>query len=212
MKKTLKGLYKKKLEKVDGDAPPPPPPPTSAAAAFSQGFNNNLGSGSISNAWSNLKGAIGLGKDEIGKPNNSTMFHIYKDGHRITDTPMTQAHIEKKHGPIQNLIQSGHKVVPHEFKKQVIPPKTSNKSAIGYLRTLFKKYKTVKSDPLQDEMTSAKGVSQSGIEARRSDTRNKGILSHGFGRTTTPERHRERAIKYFKDTLNRLKKIKPNLP
>lgn len=68
-------------------------------------------------------------------------------------------------------------------------------------------------DPLAAELTPAKGVSEAGIEARRADPRQKGVVSHGYGRVTTPEKHGERAKSYFRDTLNRLKaQPKPNLP
>lgn len=67
-------------------------------------------------------------------------------------------------------------------------------------------------DPLKAELTPEKGVSQTGIEVRRADPRKKGIVSHGYGRITSPEKHGERAKQYAKDTLEALKQQpKPKL-
>jgi hypothetical protein len=72
---------------------------------------------------------------------------------------------------------------------------------------------TKKADPLASELTSEKGVSESGIEARRADPKQKGLVSHGYARITSPEKHGERAKNYFRQTLNKLKaQAKPNLP
>lgn len=68
-------------------------------------------------------------------------------------------------------------------------------------------------DPLAAELTSEKGVSEVGVEARRADPKQKGVVSHGYGRITTPEKHGKRAKAYAKQTLQRLKdQPKPNLP
>jgi hypothetical protein len=68
-------------------------------------------------------------------------------------------------------------------------------------------------DPLAAQVTSEKGVSERGIEARRADVRNKGVVSHGYGRVTSPEKHAARAKNYFRSTLEAIKKQpKANLP
>ncbi len=70
-----------------------------------------------------------------------------------------------------------------------------------------------KRDVLQDKLTSEKGVSETGIEARRADPKKKGILSHGYARVSTPEKHGERAKAYAREDLKDLKaQPKPNLP
>lgn len=67
-------------------------------------------------------------------------------------------------------------------------------------------------DPLKGELTSQKGVSQTGIEVRRADPRKKGVISHGYGRITTPEKHAERAKQYARETLQALQQQpKPKL-
>jgi len=70
-----------------------------------------------------------------------------------------------------------------------------------------------KRDVLQDKMTSEKGVSETGIEARRADPKKKGLISHGYARVSSPEKHGERAKVYAKQDLKDLKsQPKPNLP
>lgn len=61
--------------------------------------------------------------------------------------------------------------------------------------------------------TSASGVSDMGIEARRGDTRKPGVMAHGFGRVTKPETHMANAKKMATKQLESIKKEpKPNLP
>lgn len=67
-------------------------------------------------------------------------------------------------------------------------------------------------DPLKAELSSEKGVSQTGIEARRADVKNKGVVSHGYARITSPEKHAERARQSARETLVSLKQQpKPKL-
>lgn len=68
-------------------------------------------------------------------------------------------------------------------------------------------------DPLASQVTSAKGVSDRGIEARRGDTRVQGAVAHGFGRVSSPEKHAARAKSYFRSVLGQIQaQPKPNLP
>lgn len=61
--------------------------------------------------------------------------------------------------------------------------------------------------------TSASGVSDMGIEARRGDTRKPGVMAHGFGRVTKPEAHMATAKKMAAKQLESIRKEpKPNLP
>lgn len=61
--------------------------------------------------------------------------------------------------------------------------------------------------------TSASGVSNMGIEARRGDTRKPGVMAHGFGRVTKPETHMATAKKMAAKQLESIRnEPKPNLP
>jgi hypothetical protein len=82
-------------------------------------------------------------------------------------------------------------------------------------RKIFReeKAKMTPSDPLADELTSQKGTSDVGIEMRRADKRNKGVISHGYARADKPEFHKEQAKKILQHNLKRIKEqSKPNLP
>lgn len=69
-----------------------------------------------------------------------------------------------------------------------------------------------KSDILADELTPEKGVSNVGIEIRRADKKNPGVISHGYGRVTSPDKHKERAKSQLKSIINHIKtQPKPNL-
>lgn len=58
-------------------------------------------------------------------------------------------------------------------------------------------------DKLQDQVTSSPGVSDRGIEVRRGDARNKGVVSHGYARVfEDPKKHMESAKKMFRKDLN----------
>lgn len=75
------------------------------------------------------------------------------------------------------------------------------------------KKKYASQDPLQAQVTPEKGVSDVGIEIRRADPRNKGIVSHGYGRISTPETHKKRAIDHLKSMVDHIRKQpKPDLP
>jgi len=68
-------------------------------------------------------------------------------------------------------------------------------------------------DPLEAQITAQPGVSDRGIEARRGDTRNPGVISHGYARVSSPEKHKELARKYFKEIGEKMRNTpKPNLP
>lgn len=68
-------------------------------------------------------------------------------------------------------------------------------------------------DVLSDKLTSKKGVSETGVEVRRSDKRNKGAVSHGYSRVSNPEYHKEKAAYFIKEDIKDSKKQpKPNLP
>lgn len=67
-------------------------------------------------------------------------------------------------------------------------------------------------DVLADEVTSEKGVSQVGIDIRRADKRNPGVVSHGYGRVSTPDAHKEKAKSHLKSLVHAIKtQPKPNL-
>lgn len=68
-------------------------------------------------------------------------------------------------------------------------------------------------DHLANQVTSAKGVSERGIEARRGDSKVPGAIAHGFGRVTEPSKHMESAKKLFRAIKNMQAKVpKMNLP
>lgn len=68
-------------------------------------------------------------------------------------------------------------------------------------------------DFLANQLTSAKGVSERGIEARRGDSKVPGAIAHGFGRVTEPSKHMESAKKLFRAIKNMQAKVpKMNLP
>ena len=62
-------------------------------------------------------------------------------------------------------------------------------------------------DPLEAQLTSRQGVSDRGIEVRRGDTRVKGAIAHGYGRVSSPEKHKEKARAYFKEVGEKVKKL-----
>lgn len=62
-------------------------------------------------------------------------------------------------------------------------------------------------DPLEAQLTSRQGVSDRGIEARRGDTRVKGAIAHGYGRVSSPEKHKENARSYFKEVGERVRSL-----
>ncbi len=67
-------------------------------------------------------------------------------------------------------------------------------------------------DVLADEVTSQPGVSDVGIEVRRADKRNPGVVSHGYARVTDPESHKQRAVRHLKHLVDTIKtQPKPNL-
>lgn len=68
-------------------------------------------------------------------------------------------------------------------------------------------------DPMHAQREVTPGVSSMGIEARRGDARNKGVISHGYARTGSPEMHMQQAKAYGKDRLRRTKEQPaPQLP
>lgn len=68
-------------------------------------------------------------------------------------------------------------------------------------------------DILADQVTTEPGVSDVGIEIRRGDERNKGVISHGYARVTDPKSHKEHAKRYLGALVGALKaQPKPNLP
>lgn len=67
-------------------------------------------------------------------------------------------------------------------------------------------------DILADQVTSEKGVSDVGIEIRRADQKNPGVVSHGYARVSSPQHHNEKAKNYLKSIVSALKvQPKPNL-
>lgn len=68
-------------------------------------------------------------------------------------------------------------------------------------------------DILADQVTTEPGVSDVGIEIRRGDERNKGVISHGYARVSDPKSHKEHAKRYLGALVGALKaQPKPNLP
>lgn len=68
-------------------------------------------------------------------------------------------------------------------------------------------------DILAQELTSEKGISDTGIQIRRSDKRNPGVMSHGYGRVMSPEAHSAQAKVQLHHIIKTLKnQPKPNLP
>lgn len=68
-------------------------------------------------------------------------------------------------------------------------------------------------DYLEQELTSQKGVSETGVEVRRADARQKGAIAHGYARSSSgPDLHRKRAISAIKSKIEHLKRLpKPDL-
>ncbi len=67
-------------------------------------------------------------------------------------------------------------------------------------------------DILANEVTSEPGISDVGIDIRRADDRNKGAISHGYGRVSDASFHKEKAKNHLKSLVNALKaQPKPNL-
>lgn len=68
-------------------------------------------------------------------------------------------------------------------------------------------------DFLANQVTSEKGVSERGIEARRGDSRKTGVISHGYGRVTSPDKHMSNAKRMFRAIKNlQSAGVKPDLP
>lgn len=80
-------------------------------------------------------------------------------------------------------------------------------------KTFRQERKKFSRDALSSELTSSPGVSETGIETRRADKKVPGVVSHGYARVSDPDFHANRAKKYAKQTLERIKsEPKPNLP
>lgn len=60
-------------------------------------------------------------------------------------------------------------------------------------------------DPMAGREETEPGVSARGIETRRGDTRQKGVISHGYARVTDPEKHKETAKQIARQELKDVK-------
>jgi len=77
---------------------------------------------------------------------------------------------------------------------QIAPPE-----ARGQYRQERRKFEP--RDHMADDLTSEKGVSDTGIEIRRADKRNPGVLSHGYARVQEPEKHKQNAASRIRERL-----------
>lgn len=105
---------------------------------------------------------------------------------------------DEKVAPKLNVVEGS----GEEIKSNPIPKKLNKDE---YFKSKRPKIKALGTDPLQEQVTPQKGVSEAGIEVRRADPKEKGVFAHGISRIAEPEWHKERAKKYFNHTLNKLK-------
>lgn len=95
-----------------------------------------------------------------------------------------------------------------DLKKSVL-----NEQEKRSIRKGFKRFGEDGQDHLSQQKTIVPGVSDVGIETRRGDTRNKGVISHGYARAQEPEKHAANAKEIHRHLLNHLKSMgKPSLP
>jgi hypothetical protein len=91
--------------------------------------------------------------------------------------------------------------------------KTVSDSEKRMIRGAFKQFDSEGRDALENQKTVTPGVSDVGIEVRRADAKVPGVIAHGYGRVSDPERHAAKAKSIHRGLLNHLKNMaKPNLP
>lgn len=81
------------------------------------------------------------------------------------------------------------------------------------IRGAFKQYDSEGFNALDHQKTGVPGVSDVGIETRRADAKVPGVVAHGYGRVSNPEKHAAKAKSIHRGLLNHIKNMaKPNLP
>jgi hypothetical protein len=138
---------------------------------------------------------------------------------RVPNAKQHSGHGDREHGVHQDLTwDKGMSQMGNQARAGVTgSAKISSKVNLAELKSMPKpnlpKDKVEKAaDPLASQLTPEKGVSDVGIEIRRADKRNPGVVSHGYGRVSSPEKHKDIAANTLKRLVDHIKKQpKPNL-
>jgi hypothetical protein len=138
---------------------------------------------------------------------------------RVPNAKQHSGHGDREHGVHQDLTwDKGMSQMGNQARAGVTgSAKISSKVNLAELKNMPKpnlpKDKVEKAaDPLANQLTPEKGVSDVGIEIRRADKRNPGVVSHGYGRVSSPEKHKDIAANTLKRLVDHIKKQpKPNL-
>lgn len=121
---------------------------------------------------------------------NEDLYHIHKNGYRITSEPMTLRDIHEKHGGVKKLESDGFRVIQHKPEQIKL-----HKNGQWEL------------DKSYDKRTTAMpGVSEMGIEVRRSNPEDK-----SYSKVVSPEKHAETAKEIARQNIKETKEIKPKL-
>lgn len=119
------------LPKLPSIKPPPPPsmsPSKSAAPKIAIGSGPNskkdpkkvaqqIKDGSMSTKTQKVMLKAQWSDADVEKADadaSKMLYHIHKDGHRITSQPLDIAQIEKQHGGVKRLENSGFRLHPHK--------------------------------------------------------------------------------------------------
>jgi hypothetical protein len=138
---------------------------------------------------------------------------------RVPNAKQHSGHGDREHGVHQDLTwDKGMSQMGNQARAGVTgSAKISSKVNLAELKNMPKpnlpKDKVEKAaDPLANQLTPEKGVSDVGIEIRRADKRNPGVVSHGYGRVSSPEKHKDIAVGQLKRLVDHIKsQPKPNL-
>lgn len=129
--------------------------------------------------------ALSMKKDE-----NQDLYHIHENGVKITSEPMTLKDIHEKHGGVKHLESNGFRVIQHKPEQIKL-----NKNGQWSLDKSYEK-----------RTTAAPGVSEMGIEVRRSNPKDT-----SYSKVVSPEKHAETAKEIARQNIKETKAIKPKL-
>ena len=121
---------------------------------------------------------------------NEDLYHIHENGVKITSEPMTLKEIHEKHGGVKKLESNGFRVIQHKPEQIKL-----NKNGQWELDKSY-----------EQRVTAVPGVSEMGIEVRRSNPKDK-----SYSKVVSPEKHAETAKEIARQNIKETKAIKPKL-
>jgi hypothetical protein len=134
-----------------------------------------------------LQNKLGLGKDSI----ISDHIKKLKQGHQKAYNRAKEISLADIR---PDLAEKPEKLATSEMAKA-----REDKSLPAAMRQKYRaERRKFSTDPLEAQLTSKPGVSERGIEVRRGDSRVSGAIAHGYARTGTPQEHKEKAKRDFK--------------